>query len=95
MGSATGRCRLDDGNPEVTATLNEHYAAHTLTSQIMAQAKGTLAPRMASLTFGYPDLKTVYLGSLMRTTVPYFRSPVAGLPPIHWRERGLGARMFS
>ena len=46
----------------------------------MASCKGTLAPWMASLTFGGPDLKTVYLGSLMGHTLPCFRSPVAGLP---------------
>jgi len=26
----------------------------------------------------------VYLGSLRGTTIPYFRSPVAGLPMVHW-----------
>lgn len=75
---------LDDGNPEATARLNHHYAAKTLTPEIMQAAKGTLAPWMASLTFGGPDLRTVYLGSLMGTTIPYFRSPVPGLPLIHW-----------
>jgi len=75
---------LDDSNPQATAELNRHYAARTLTPEIMAAAHGTLAPWMASLTFGGPDLKTVYLGSLRGTTIPYFQSPVAGLPLIHW-----------
>jgi len=76
---------LDDSNPEATAALNRHYADKTLTPAIMQAAKGTLAPWMASLTFGGPDLRTVYLGSLMGTTIPYFRSPVPGLPLIHWK----------
>jgi len=75
---------LDDGNPQATAVLNRHYAGRTVTPEIMLAAKGTLAPWMASLTFGGPDLRTVYLGSLMGTTIPYFRAPVAGLPLIHW-----------
>jgi sugar lactone lactonase YvrE len=75
---------LDDGNPEATARLNRHFADKTLTPEIMQAARGTLAPWMASLTFGGPDLRTVYLGSLMGTTIPCFRSPVAGLPLIHW-----------
>lgn len=75
---------LDDSNPEATAILNRHYADKTLTPQIMAAARGTLAPWMASLTFGGPDLRTVYLGSLLGTTIPYFESPVAGLPLVHW-----------
>ena len=53
----------------------------------MASCKGTLAPMMASIAFGGPDLKTVYLGSLAGTTLPWFRSPVAGLPLSHWRSR--------
>ena len=43
-----------------------------------------LAPRMASITFGGPDLKTVYIGSLGGTSLPTFRSPVPGAPLPHW-----------
>ena len=43
-----------------------------------------LAPRMASVTFGGPDLRTVYVGSLGGTTLPTFRSPVPGAPLLHW-----------
>lgn len=77
---------LDDSNPTAVAELNRHYEARTLTPDIMAAAAGTLAPWMASLTFGGPDLRTVYLGSLRGTTLPSFRSPVAGLPLVHWNE---------
>lgn len=77
---------LDDGNPEATRRLNEHYRARTLTPEIMQAAHGTLAPWMASLTFGGADLSTVYLGSLMGTSIPCFTSPVAGLPLAHWHD---------
>lgn len=77
---------LDDGDPQATAQLDHHYDARTLTPEIMGQAAGTLAPWMASITFGGPDLRTVYLGSLRGTTLPSFRSPVAGLPLSHWNE---------
>lgn len=43
-----------------------------------------LAPRMASITFGGPDLRTVYVGSLNGTSLPTFRSPVPGVPLPHW-----------
>lgn len=78
---------LDDSNPEATKRLNEHFEARTLTPEIMGATAGTLAPWMASLTFGGPDLQTVYIGSLRGTTLPSFRAPVAGLPLIHWSER--------
>lgn len=77
---------LDDGVPEQVAALDRHYYARTLTPELMLASKGTIAPWMASLTFGGPDLRTVYLGSLMGTTIPYFRSPVPGLPLVHWAE---------
>jgi gluconolactonase len=77
---------LDDGDPAVAAELDRQFYAGTFNPEHMLHVKGTIAPWMASLTFGGPDLKTVYLGSLMGTTIPYFRSPVAGLPLVHWGE---------
>jgi sugar lactone lactonase YvrE len=78
---------LDDSDPQATKRLNEHFEARTLTPEIMGACAGTLAPWMASLTFGGADLCTVYLGSLRGTTLPSFRSPVAGLPLVHWNEQ--------
>ena len=59
----------------------------TVTPDDMGRAHGKLAPWVASITFGGPELRTVYLGSLLGTTIPYFRSPVPGLPMVHWNER--------
>ena len=75
---------LDDGDPGGTAALDQAWSEGRVTPEIMAGATGTLAPWMASITFGGPDLRTVYLGSLRGTTIPYFRSPVAGQPLIYW-----------
>jgi sugar lactone lactonase YvrE len=76
---------LDDGDPAKVAVWDEHFRAGTMTPEILASARGTIAPMLASVTFGGPDLRTVYLGSLMGTTIPSFRSPVPGLPLPHWR----------
>ncbi len=83
---------LDDGNPEALAVYEQHYQAGTTTPELMASCKGTLAPMMASIAFGGPDLKTVYLGSLAGTTLPFFRSPVAGLALSHWPKAGTARR---
>ena len=45
---------------------------------------------MASITLGGPDLRTVYLGSLMGAAIPSFPSPVPGLPLANWRNGGRG-----
>lgn len=77
---------LDDGTPAEQEQLDRHYYARSLTQQALLSMKGgKLAPWMASVTFGGADLRTVYLGSLMGNTIPYFQSPVAGLPMVHWR----------
>ena len=75
---------LDDGDPAASQNLLAHMASGTVTPEDMMRARGSIAPWMASVTFGGPDLRTVYLGSLMGTTIPYFQSPVAGLPMVHW-----------
>jgi gluconolactonase len=81
---------LNDCDPEQRQVYDRHFYAGTMTPEVMAATKGTIAPWMASVTFGGPDLRTVYLGSLMGTTIPYFRSPVAGLPLAHWNRNGPG-----
>jgi sugar lactone lactonase YvrE len=78
---------LDDCDADLAAVYDRHFYAGTMTPEVMAATKGSIAPWMASLTFGGPDLRTVYLGSLMGTTIPYFRAPVAGLPMAHWKRR--------
>jgi sugar lactone lactonase YvrE len=75
---------LDDCDPKLREVYDRHFYAGTMTPDIMAKTKGSIAPWMASLTFGGEDLKTVYLGSLLGTRIPYFRSPVAGLPLAQW-----------
>lgn len=79
------RLLLDDSNPHTLAAFRAAMERGAVTADLMTATRGTIAPWMASLTFGGPDLRTVYIGSLMGTRIPYFRSPVAGLPMVHWR----------
>jgi gluconolactonase len=78
---------LDDGNPTATENLLARMANGSVRSEDMQNARGTIAPWMASITFGGHDLKTAYIGSLQGTRIPYFKSPVAGLPMVHWHDR--------
>lgn len=79
---------LDDCNPSALAVYEDHYRHGTTTPELMGKCRGTIAPLMASVTFGGPDLRTVYLGSLAGNRLPYFRSPVPGLPLAHWYDAG-------
>lgn len=78
------RILLDDDDPIASARLMAAFEADEVTPDHMLACGGAIAPWLSSLTFGGPDLKTVYLGSLRGTAIPWFRSPVAGLPMVHW-----------
>jgi sugar lactone lactonase YvrE len=78
---------LDDGDPQATADLERAFREDRVTPELMLAAGGRLAPWFASLTFGGPDLRTCYIGSLRGTRIPFFRAPVPGLPMVHWHER--------
>lgn len=79
------RCILDDdGDSEAGRNLLKAFDEDQVTSELLLAAHGSIAPWMASVTFGGPDLRTVYIGSLRGTDIPFFTAPVAGLAPIHW-----------
>ncbi len=76
---------LDDSDPSAEAELMKAFAEDRVTPDLMLSCGGDIAPWFASVTFGGKDLRTVYIGSLRGDSIPYFRSPVAGLPMIHWK----------
>ncbi|HUD92961.1 SMP-30/gluconolactonase/LRE family protein [Sphingobium sp.] len=76
---------FDDGVAEGTAAFEQAFASgEPVPFDVLMAAAGPTCPWLASVTFGGPDLKTVYLGSLRGTRIPAFQSPVAGLPMVHW-----------
>ncbi len=78
------RILLDDSDPESEARLMKAFEEDKATPELMLACGGEIAPWFASVTFGGRDLKTVYIGSLRGDRIPCFRSPVAGLPMVHW-----------
>ncbi|WP_136659964.1 SMP-30/gluconolactonase/LRE family protein [Nitratireductor sp. XY-223] len=76
----------DDNGSEAGKALLAAFAEDRVTPDLAVACGGKIAPWMASVTFGGRDLKNVYIGSLRGTTIPWFRSPVAGLPMVHWNE---------
>lgn len=78
------RILLDEGDHAKVKALDDAFYKSCVTNEILFETGKGIAPWMASVTFGGPDLRTVYIGSLMGTKIPYFRVPVAGLPMVHW-----------
>ncbi len=77
---------LDEGDPEKVAALEKAFFNNHVTEDVLFVTGQGIAPWMASVTFGGPDLQTVYIGSLKGKRIPYFRSPVPGLPMVHWND---------
>jgi gluconolactonase len=76
---------LDDGDPAATALFEAAFASgQPVPFDVTLACGGSLCQWLASVTFGGEDLSTVYLGSLRGNTLPSFRSPVPGLPMVHW-----------
>jgi sugar lactone lactonase YvrE len=82
---------LDEGDPGKVEALQSAFFKGQVTQDVLFATGQGIAPWMASVTFGGPDLRTVYIGSLKGSRIPYFRSPVAGLPMVHWGENRCAA----
>jgi sugar lactone lactonase YvrE len=80
------RVLLDEGDPAKVDALEKQFFAGKVTEDVLFATGQGIAPWMASVTFGGPDLLTIYIGSLRANNIPYFRAPVAGLPMVHWNE---------
>lgn len=81
------RILLDEGDPDKVGTLEQAFLQNNVTEAVLFATGQGIAPWMASITFGGCDLRTVYIGSLKGTRIPYFRAPAPGLPMVHWHEK--------
>ena len=81
------RVLLDEGDPAKVGALEQAFLRNEVTADVLFATGQGVAPWMASVTFGGPDLRTVYIGSLKGTRIPHFRTPVPGLPMVHWHEK--------
>jgi gluconolactonase len=80
------RTLWEDGDRAIKASAQTSPRDSGAGTTLGAKPGDGLAPRMASITFGGPDLQTVYIGSLGGTALPTFRSPVPGAPLPHWSD---------
>jgi sugar lactone lactonase YvrE len=80
------RLLLDEGDPNKVEALEKAFFENTVNEQVLFTTGQGIAPWMASVTFGGPDLQTIYIGSLKGKKIPYFRAPAPGLPMVHWND---------
>jgi sugar lactone lactonase YvrE len=78
------RVLLDEGDPVKVNALEEAFMKNQVNEQVLFATGRGVAPWMASVTFGGPDLQTLYIGSLRANQIPHLRAPLPGLPMVHW-----------
>lgn len=76
---------FEEANEALLASFGEKIASGTAQPTDMAATAGQTLQLITNVTFGGPDLRTVYIGSLAMNRLPTFRSPVPGLPMHHWK----------
>jgi sugar lactone lactonase YvrE len=81
------RVLLDEGDPRNVDALEKQFFNNHVTEDVLFATGQGVAPWMASVTFGGPNLETIYIGSLRGKRIPYFQAPVPGLPMVHWYDR--------
>jgi sugar lactone lactonase YvrE len=75
---------IDDAVSSTAAELEAAFEAGTLDRTLLSAARGHRLSNVTSLAFGGPDLRTAYMGCLAGDSLVSFRTPVAGLVPVHW-----------
>ena len=80
------RVLLDEGEPARVDALEQQFFDNHVTEEVLFATGAGVAPWMASVTFGGPDLRTAYIGSLKGSRIPYFQAPAPGLPMVHWHD---------
>jgi len=78
------RILLDEGDPQKVDALEKAFFANEVNQNVLFATGQGVAPWMASVTFGGPDLRTLYIGSLRASRIPFFQAPLPGLPMVHW-----------
>jgi sugar lactone lactonase YvrE len=76
---------VDDADPADVAWAERYFQSPVRgRAHVEIGAKRSLK-NIASVAFGGPDLKTVYMGNLAGKAIPTFRSPIPGAEPVQWR----------
>jgi sugar lactone lactonase YvrE len=78
---------LEDSVAEHVDAVEQALAEGRMGREHFYTIKSRKLRNIASITFGGPDRRTVYLGSLVGTTLATLRSPVPGRTPVHWNYR--------
>ncbi len=80
-----GHLIVDDGDAAMIEASEAMYMAGKGGREWLEVGASRSLRNIASVAFGGPDLRTVYLGCLKGDRIASFRSPIAGAEPPQWR----------
>ena len=75
---------LEDNDPEHLDEVEKAFQAGVMGRPHLDEIQSRRLKSVSSVAFGGADLRTVYLGCLLGDSLATFRSPIAGVPPVHW-----------
>lgn len=75
---------LEDSDPDHLEWVEQAFVNEELGRPHLDNVKSATLKNISCLAFGGPDMKTMYLGCLLGDRIATYRSPVAGLKPVHW-----------
>ena len=75
---------LDAGDEELTIQAEAAYQRDEFNRYYQNSGNASPLGNCASLCFGGPDLRMIYIGSLASDRIACIRSPIAGAVPAHW-----------
>lgn len=75
---------MEDADADHIDELERHFEAGTLQRAQIGLNRGRVLNNITSIAFGGADQRTAYMGSIAGSALATFRSPVAGLRPVHW-----------
>jgi len=79
---------LEDAQTEHLAWVEDAYQEGRMGREHLDRVPSSRLRNISSLAFGGADLRTIYLGCLLGTSIAKAASPVAGCVPAHWMFPG-------
>jgi sugar lactone lactonase YvrE len=76
---------FEENDPEQVERIELLLQSEGLKREHMDTVAAEVAQSISSIAFGGPDRKTIYLGNLLDDRIYTLQSPVAGVPPSHWK----------
>lgn len=78
---------IEDADEEFLMTVESAFQSGIMSRLHLDNIRSNRLKSISSIAFGGPDRRSSYLGCLLDDRITSFRSPVAGIKPVHWNWR--------